>query len=319
STQAIDYIREIVGNRPLELGLVASKLDSGLAAYYKGLQSQGVSFVSHTYSHPSGTLTTDEFTNSIDTLNAFGLKNDGIVYTTGKLNDYAQLKPVIDMGYLLCGHLQSYAGRGCAQIPLGDVNILKCSTQLGGAPLVSMSCSDDIFTMTTFQDKASDRLKGVFYLANIEPYDIPLIFYFHDSMLDISFNQAEMRDDNYYNNTFGIERRKQYYQDAFSFLDTFGYTYIKRSQANQLITDINSGAAVTGETIESSGVSTKIATTRAIKGLTVAVPVSPDKTITGVRVGNSPIGNYLLSTDKSWVYVPVDTEAGKEYSISVAY
>ncbi|HEX9062389.1 MAG TPA: hypothetical protein VF941_19630, partial [Clostridia bacterium] len=328
STQSIDYLRQIIGDRPLELGLVASKLNSDLASYYKNLQNNGVSIVSHTLTHPSNTLSTDEFTKSIDILNSYGFKNDGIVYTTALLNDYTQLKPVKDMGYLMCGHLQSYGGRNCVQVPLGSFDILKSSVQMGGSPIVSMSCADDVFTMSNFGEGANQRLKDVFQLANSETYGVPLIFYFHDLMLDISFERILTNDNGtvkpestYFKSQEGIDRRIQYYRNAFSYMDAYGYKYIKRSEANQLITDINDCVAVTGEKTIFNGIITSIAATRQIKGLTVAVPVNPGKTLASVKLGTSLLGSdkLLLSDDKSWLYVSVDTEAGKEYAITVTY
>ncbi len=327
-TQSIDYLRQIIGDRPLELGLVASKLNAGLASYYKNLQNNGVSIVSHTLTHPTNTLSTDEFTKSIDILNGYGFKSDNIVYTTALLNDYTQLKPVKDMGYLMCGHLQSYGGRNCVQVPLGSFDILKSSTQIGGSPIITMSCADDIFTMSSFGENASQRFKDVFQIANSDTYGVPLIFYFHDSMLDISFDKimynldgTETDNSLYYKSQEGIDRRMQYYKDAFSYMDTFKYNYIKRSEAIQLITDINDCVSVTGEKNIFNGITTSIAATRQIKGLTVAVPVNPGKTIASVKLGTSTLGSdkYQLSDNKSWLYVSVDTEAGKEYFITATY
>jgi hypothetical protein len=326
SIDAINNIIDISGDRPIELALVTSKITDSAASFYRNLQYQDIDLVSHSRTHFNSTIPEySEWSESINDLDELGLVNNGILYLTGTYNKSELFAIPLDAGYLLCGYLVGYEGRQAAYLPIGEYSgILGTSYKLGRGCIVWQSSigSDDIANMGTNGINAYDAFVAKFNANDIYPYSIPLIFYFHDSPSDITYNGSTGQwTGTYYDSANGIERRLQFYRDVFAFLDTKGYTYIKRSTAMELIYDFTNCVSMTSETIAAGSVTAKVVSSRHIKGATIALPTDDTKTIATVKIEGITIAITLWerSADNKWIYVGIDLAAGYEHTILVTY
>jgi|GEM_PF-4979079 len=333
-TQAIGRILQVSGGRPVELGIVTGRITAEAKAYYQSIQTSGTaSIVSHTDKHFDGTIPSSyEFMTGVENCEAMGFMDDGIIYQTGNYNDPSIFKEAIDMGYLFCGFLYGTYGRNNAFIPLGEKESMlttnyklrqfpsKAGTMPAKTPIMGITCTDDIYNMETYQSDAYNEFVMVMGRADTYPYNLPLVFYFHDSPLSDSWNPPGWTG-KYYDIANGMDRRIQYYNDVFSYIDGLGYNQIKRSEAMELMYDIMNCASVTAQTATTSGVTAKIVSRRRISGLTVAVPTDTARSIANVTIDNGMIDSnlYERSTDNKWIYVSVEALPAREHVVVVSY
>ncbi|HWR59969.1 MAG TPA: hypothetical protein VN580_00065 [Clostridia bacterium] len=333
-TAAIGRILQVSGDRPVELGIVTGRMTEQAMEYYQTIQAQGqAKIVSHTHKHFDGTIPSSyEFILGVENCAAMGLEADGIIYQTGAYNDPSIFKEAVEMGYLICGYLYGPFGRSNAYIPLGGKeDMLKTSYRitpfpvkdgsiLAKTPVMGTTCTDDILNMTTYQASAYNEFVMVMNRADTYPYDLPMVFYFHDSPLVDNWNPPEWAG-KYYDIANGMNRRLQYYNGIFSHIDGLGYKQLQRSAAMDLIYDIMNCASVTSETITAEAVTTKIVSKRRISGLTVAVPTDITKSLVEVRIDGGIINSslYERSGDSKWLYVSVEALPAREHVIVVTY
>ena len=318
----------------MELGVVTGRMTDMAKDYYLQLQSlNSAKIVSHTHKHFDNTIPSSyEFLLGIENCDDMGFISDGIIYQTGDYNNPDIFAEAIDMGYLICGYLYGIYGRNGTYMPLGaegamlDTNYsikpfpVKGGSILAKTPILGVTNCDDIYNMVTNQSGAYNKFVNILTRADTYPYDLPLIFYFHDSPLANNWNGSSWAG-TYYDIANGMDRRIQYYNDVFNYIDSLGYKQIKRSISMELIYDIMNCASVTSEVIAATGVTIKIVSKRRICGLTVAIPTEETMTISRVTIDNGIIDNslYERSSDSRWVYVSVEALPGKEHNIVVTY
>lgn len=319
---ATNNIVEISQNRPVEIGIVTSRLDGPSKENYLRLQEDGHKIISHSVTHfeEEGFDDTQQWIQSISDLEENSIKSDGICYMTGPVNRVDVLKRPIEMGHLICGYTFGLYGRNSSNFPLGNTDQLKTSIQMGGAPIFGTTGSDDIYNLGQNGTEAFNYFVERLMAADKEPYSLPLIFYFHDTPLDISWNSSKWTDSSaYYHSSNGIGNRKEYYTKVFEFIDQLGYKQLRRSEANELINDIMNCVAITGEEFFDFHVLTKYVSTRSIKGLTFAVPIDSERSIESVKLDGKTLDKSLWTKSNEWVYVGVDSIAGQQSKILVKY
>lgn len=321
---AIKRILELSGDRPVELSLVTSRISNEVAQFYRSIQSKNRKIVSHSVGHFKNIVPEYlEWVKSTDDLDALGFVNDGIHYLTGTITKPELWQYPLDAGYLLCGYVPGYEGRNATYLPFGEYtnSVLKTSFKLDrGCPIWSTTLLDDIANMGTNGENAYNKFVETVKKEDMYPYELPLVFYFHDSPSVESYNASNWAG-TYYDKVNGMERRKQYYRDVFSYIDSLGYTQLMRSTATELLYDITNCVSVPSEVVTATNVTTKVVSSRHIKGLTIAIPVDSSKTIANIKIEGIAIDNtqWELSSDKKWVYVGIEAVAGKEHTVLVTY
>jgi hypothetical protein len=325
---AISRLISISGSRLIELGLVTSKLTEVLQSYYRNLQNQGAKIVNHTYDHfASASIPYHyQYPKGTEQLDEYGLASDGIVYST---MDYTKPELTIDAmnyGYLVCGWLNAYRGRLTSYLPVAEVSADKpiAFTTGKGTPRIGTTIDPDT---SLIPDNATIeaylRFTQMVQKCVLVDDELPCIWYWHDLFLTDGWDGSVMTSGNPYHSSQSgyMDLRIKFYTDCLAYIDSLGWTQLRRSEAVEYIYDLFNYASITTETISAGGVTVKAVSSRRINGATLKIPTNAAKTIASVTVDGVTITSiyYERRADNKWLYVGLDLSAGREHTVVVTY